>query len=175
MIRKKRKNISSKMNMFKEGQEVVMIQSATNGRQTFKKGQVVTIHSIDNNDDTLIVVDDKGERSSWISKSMVRKHVSALEWGLVRKMLDEDTAAVIETCFEGWEFVSLKEEVRDYLLAKQPDLLDAVQGYALARADERAAKLVMVEPDVDFDDDNDPLSFLDECEEALLQNQSPNP
>jgi len=151
-----------KKNQFKKGQRVVLQRDAGNGfDEGFDAGTVATIKRIDTNDSTVVVTKD-GRDSRWIPFGEIEVFSDDLGWGLARKFLPEDAIDIFEQCFDGIESLILKKNVRDHLVAAQPDLIDRLRGFTHNELNENMKTMVFRRPTKKEDAQNfDPMELLE--------------
>ena len=95
-------------------------------RHNYLPNETYTVVRVDANDQTLVAKDDFGEEGHWIRWSDCAQHAE-IGWEWLKTKLPAEALDLL-SAFDGLESLSLREDIRNHLITKMPDLKNRVLG-----------------------------------------------
>lgn len=132
------------------------------GRHGYQSGKTYTVTKVDSNDHTLCASDASGGEGNWIRWADCQLS-DAIGWEWLKGVLPAEALDLLSN-FDGLQHLSLKEEVRNKLLLKIPNLKSAI---VEAQLELQTKQQEMEEATIaagDGDDDDDLSAFLPELD-----------
>jgi hypothetical protein len=91
----------------------------------YEPGKTYTVTKVDPSDNTLIAADSGGNEGSWLKWDQCILAGPNISWDWLKTQLPSEVLELL-TAFNGLETLTLKPEVRDYILSQLPNLKDRI-------------------------------------------------
>lgn len=91
----------------------------------YDTGKIYVVTKIDTSDNTLMAVDSSGNEGSWVKWENCVHAGPNISWDWLKTQLPSEVLELL-TAFNGLESLTLKPEVRDYILSQLPNLKDRI-------------------------------------------------
>lgn len=91
----------------------------------YEVGKIYTVIRVDPNDNTLMATDSSGKEGGWVKWDYCEPAGPDIGFEWLKAHLPGETLELL-SAFDGLESLSLKPEVRDYILNQLPDLKQRV-------------------------------------------------
>jgi hypothetical protein len=100
------------------------IRIAGNNRG-YSANQIYTITKVDPSDNTLTATDSDGREGPWVKWDNCFPAAPNISWEWLKTQLPSEVLELL-SAFNGLETLSLKPELRDYILSQLPNLKDRI-------------------------------------------------